>query len=387
LKNGNNPTKQWKLKNPALRHSVLIFVLVIVFVFLLSTFCDSQQKTSRQCSGCGKKTTGEVYIYESGPIFCAACYNNMAKCTWCKMPAKKLIPLDGQQVCSDCSAKVPNCSICKKPAVKHFIRTENEKSQVICEPCLRKESGNCGLCSKSLHGESITIVRNSFGYEYRYCSRCMETSRNCYACGALVEGGAKLFPGNRPICKYCRTQGLRTEAEYRKILQEVDQFFRTKLGLRCNFNHSFKVVNLAVLLEKRKKKESMEPGEPTSPVGLYIPIRKTSVIYGDVFTQAAPGEIYILDYLPKEIAYTVVAHEYAHAWYYERVFVTKSRLFVEGFAEWAAYQMVIQKKLNAVAEGMLTRTCVYGQGLKMMLEYEKKHGRKALLDFVIREKE
>jgi Zn-dependent peptidase ImmA (M78 family) len=120
-------------------------------------------------------------------------------------------------------------------------------------------------------------------------------------------------------------------------------------------------------------------------MGLFVSKEySTRDFFGNKLSVSAPGNIYILDHLPVDLVYWVLAHEYAHAWYKERVFEDRGLIISEGFAELIAYHVLMYKQLNNIAKCIMKHKGPYGQGARKLLDYEKTHGYSAMLQYVIK---
>jgi hypothetical protein len=367
------------------RFSVIFLLILLVFVVLLSTGRSSDAKKRINCFICRENISGEYWDYGKGRIICNKCYKNLPKCTQCKFPSKNLTAVENGRVCPECLDKFQKCSKCAKAIIRYWtLKDNNGKTLILCESCSIRTSPECLLCSTSLHGKKFWVLKSSaMDREGNYCEKCRTIGKECFTCGLLVHPDAPLLTGNRRICNYCRKTSLKTESEYRQILRVVDDIFKNKLGLFHRQVHDFKIVDFPTLKQLRIQQNFTPPEGSGENLGLFVSRKK----YLNNFSKktrviSEPGTIYVLDNLPPEVAYAVIAHEYAHAWHEERLYESKDPLIMEGFAEWAAYHVLLEKKMIFSAENMKKNDTIYGRGLRMMLDYEKNKGRKALLEYV-----
>jgi hypothetical protein len=77
--------------------------------------------------------------------------------------------------------------------------------------------------------------------------------------------------------------------------------------------------------------------------------------------------IYVELGLPRAHLIQIMAHEIGHAWQMENNPVLDDPIAVEGFAEWISYQTLLAYGETALAQNMLVREDLYGQGLRHMI--------------------
>lgn len=94
------------------------------------------------------------------------------------------------------------------------------------------------------------------------------------------------------------------------------------------------------------------------------------------------GVIYLSQDLRRREALGVMAHEYGHAWQYQRrqdVDRVENLLF-EGFAEWVAFHVLAQVGDTQGTEEILHDPSIYGQGARWWLKLEKNAGLEKALE-------
>jgi hypothetical protein len=91
--------------------------------------------------------------------------------------------------------------------------------------------------------------------------------------------------------------------------------------------------------------------------------------------------IYLQELLPRILLIQVTSHEYAHAWQGEQCPLLHDSVVREGFAEWAAYRVLLDMDGKDGGEPMLRRRDQYGVGLRRMLDIERQHGVTGVLEF------
>jgi hypothetical protein len=362
---------------------LFFFLFTVIFLNFLPKEVSAQSKLN--CSICRETISGKYWTYGNKKVVCNKCYTNLPKCSRCGFPSQNLFTVENNSVCKECHDKFPKCSRCSRAMVNYWKYTGTDgNAMILCKDCSVHIAPRCLLCNSTLQGKRYWhLVSSSMDREGYYCESCRTAGKSCFSCGLLTRPDSPTLAGNRRICNYCRKHSLKTEAEYRQVLRIVDGIFKEKLGLYHRQVHDFKIVDLQTLNVLRIQQRNLMPNIPGENLGLFVS-RKKHIKSGDGKTRviSEPGTIYVLDNLPPEIAYAVVAHEYAHAWYEERVQKHKDPVIVEGFAEWAAYHVLLDRKMDNSAEKMKNNDTIYGRGLKMMLDYEKQRGRRALLEYV-----
>jgi len=91
------------------------------------------------------------------------------------------------------------------------------------------------------------------------------------------------------------------------------------------------------------------------------------------------SSIYIERYLPRSVLLGTLAHELGHAWQSEYAPQIHDLLICEGFAEWVAHQVLVASGQRSLAARATRREDVYGRGLRLYLNAERKQGRDGVL--------
>ncbi|MCD4786529.1 MAG: hypothetical protein K8T10_22105 [Candidatus Eremiobacteraeota bacterium] len=299
---------------------------------------------------------------------------------------KKYYKVEGKKFCRDCYYhRLPRCAKCGKSMYHYYTRKVREgKTYKYCKKCMTKIAGNCTICGKALLGKKCIIKSNVTGQEKEYCDKCANKAKNCFHCGLLVAPKDRPLPDGRYICTSCRRKLIYSENEYHGIYRQVRNQFR-KLGLKVNHLPQLNIVDLKEL--SRLNVSDGKSGDKV--VGDKMGLYKCTKFYrnnqnGKTKITGIRGRIYILNHLPRDIAYWVMSHEYAHAWYEERVTEQKGLIIVEGFAEWVAYHLLLRKGYKNIAKGLTKRKNIYGKGLRYMIDLQKKKGFRGVLRHVTR---
>jgi hypothetical protein len=89
-------------------------------------------------------------------------------------------------------------------------------------------------------------------------------------------------------------------------------------------------------------------------------------------------EIYVLYGLREKDLCQVIPHEIAHAWAAENCRDNLTLEESEGFAQWVAYYTLRHFGFKDFSNTLLKGDNEYARGLRMMLEIERKEGRRAV---------
>jgi hypothetical protein len=176
------------------------------------------------------------------------------------------------------------------------------------------------------------------------------------------------LPDGRRICPRCHQTAVYDPTRAQALFEHAARVVTEQLGLRLNVGTNFALVDHQHL--QRLASEGSPPlhDDPAKVVGLFIRKGRKRVMY-------------LLSGLPQILLIQTVAHEWAHAWHGENCPLLESPLIREGFAEWVAYKTL--QAMGAVKKMALMeqRDGLYGEGLRKMLELERRGGVPGVLDF------
>jgi len=149
------------------------------------------------------------------------------------------------------------------------------------------------------------------------------------------------------------------------LYEQVQELMNQQLEMRLNMLPALSLVDrnqMLILLEQMEIDGADDPDR----------------VFGLFFRRGRKRAIYVEYGLPQILMIQVVAHEYAHAWQGENCPLLRDPLVREGFAEWAAYRVLMA--LGAVKKAALLeqRVDLYGQGLRLMLALERQGGTAAV---------
>jgi hypothetical protein len=181
------------------------------------------------------------------------------------------------------------------------------------------------------------------------------------------------LPDGRRICPRCHQTAVYDPARARELYEYATRVVTEQLGLELNVGADFTLVDdqhLQRLAAETSTDLGDGPGEGLAGkvVGLFIRKGHQRVMY-------------VLSGLPQILLLQTVAHEWAHAWQGENCPLLQDTLVREGFAEWAAYKTL--QTMGAVKKMALMeqQNGLYGEGLRRILELERRTGVSGVLDF------
>lgn len=273
--------------------------------------------------------------------------------------ARKHNPRDkGLTVCAQCERDQPRCIVCQTPSVAQNLRAG------ICRDCLR-EGLHCKTCGKKIAGDFLLLNGN----DGPYCADCFQKFAPCDICGAPAGEDAVTLADGRVLCARCSQTAINDPFTANEVFHQVIDALDRSLGLRLNLRPQLMLVDRARLMELARV-AAQENGHDTERVlGLFM-------------RQGRKRFIYLQEHLPRILMIQIVAHEFAHAWQGEQAPLLQDNVLREGFAEWVAYHMLQELGAQKKAAQMLQRQDSYGQGLRELLELERKKSIGDVLKFI-----
>lgn len=235
-------------------------------------------------------------------------------------------------------------------------------------PGSRKQK-HCHLCGRRLWGRGWVYTPNGAeGQALVVCRRCQEGAPRCDTCGMPMGANVARLPDGRRICPHCNQTAVCDPAHAQALFERVVAIVAGPLGLRLNVGSGFALVDYPHLLRLAAEARTTLPGDPDKVVGLFVRKGRRRVMY-------------ILSGLPQILFIQTVAHEWAHAWQGENCPLLENPLVREGFAEWVACKTL--QALGAVKKMALLeqQEGVYGEGLRKMLELERREGPSGVIAF------
>ncbi|MFH1073869.1 MAG: hypothetical protein V1752_02165 [Candidatus Firestonebacteria bacterium] len=290
---------------------------ILILVLLLTALAYSLN-----CGSCGFEIKGQFWKAK-GPygefVYCDKCYKTLNKCSICKRPEANLIYDGNNYICAKCQSTLPRCEGC------HAL----------------------------INGQAWKMP----GTGKVFCDKCHSSGDVCDVCGSPIPAGqATVLEKKRKICITCKDSSITDPEEAARLYREVMVFMDKKLNLRLKEEVPIKMVSR----EEMKKVASNNIKEKDRLFGLFV-------------TENKERYIYFLFGAPRYITLYTLAHEFTHAWQNENAVKNQPDKISEGFAEWAAYKMLIEKDDREAARLVENREDdVYGAGFKYFRNLELK---------------
>ena len=176
------------------------------------------------------------------------------------------------------------------------------------------------------------------------------------------------LPDGRRICAHCHQTAVYDPARAQALFERVAHVVTAQLHLGLNVGTDFTLVDHQHLQRLATEASHALHDDPAKVVGLFVRKGRKRVMY-------------ILSGLPQILLIQTTAHEWAHAWQGENCPLLQNPLVREGFAEWVAYKTL--QTIGAVKKMALMeqQDGLYGEGLRNMLELERRGGMSGVLAF------
>ena len=272
-------------------------------------------------------------------------------------PRKSKPHSKGLLVCADCERTKPRCAVCQTPML--VDRAEFG----ICANCIR-EGLRCRSCGVRINGKFLMVNGN----EGPYCEKCFRQYAQCDLCGVPVGKDGVLYEDGRMICARCHQTAIVDPQIANTLFEQVVDILEKSLGLRLVVRPRLAVVDHVRLVELARTPAAQTGHDSERALGLFMRVGRKRFIY-------------LQEFLPRILFIQVAAHEFAHAWQGENCPLMDDPMLREGFAEWAAYHVLLELDAKKKVEQMLVRRDLYGQGLHHFVEIEKQGGRAGVLQF------
>ncbi|MGZ3667498.1 MAG: hypothetical protein ACXVDA_23785 [Ktedonobacterales bacterium] len=312
----------------------------------------SSGHAARFCHLCGRRLAGRYYRHSNGIVFCSACHSARPRCARCDSPlddamlAKAAsLPAGEPRLCGQCLRSTPRCAACHK-----------------------RITGSWYSFEELLPPDAVR----------RFCEQCVQKRPRCDICRVPVGANATPLDDGQYRCSLCASEMVLGEAEVRATYEDALAAFRQVTGEALRQTPHMEVVSRLQMGEVRRRYE----GRVT--VGTGIPNTAGLGVAGHhvlgFYVRSHGGStIYVERALPRSLLLGTLAHELGHAWQAERAPDVRDALICEGFAEWVAHHVLVERGLRPMAARATRRDDIYGRGLRHMLEIERTGGREAVL--------
>lgn len=247
-----------------------------------------------------------------------------------------------------------NCAGCKECITgKSFIEY---KGKYYCEECSWDYVTECSLCGCEV-GDGIISPTNKL-----FCEKCYNKYHTCANCGEPAGPEEKEVAPGCFLCSRCIPGAVITYEDLKPVYDEA--LYELK---KLDIVIYSPVESLSIM-----NKEELVKNYGTGATGDEMAF----VDYGN-----EGYRIFILQGLNYKQILLTLCHEIAHIWDDENIYIG-SEIMSEGFAEWLAYHVMINRGYLEEAEDMyLNPDEIYGQGLRNLLDLEKEHGFSGTLDY------
>lgn len=357
----------------------------------------------RDCVLCGRPGQG-LHPTTAGRA-CPQCYLKLFHCERCHVRLAEgggVTYPDGLSYCQKCLSH-PTCSCCgRRPA---------EESSNSCSRCLSLRAP-CEVCDQHRAPEGDRFCRSCVG-KHPFCPGCDSLTTevwnhgssgapNCLKCGAKVRQCFRCDTRHTPyweerfgkdlcrpclglevdqryvdfalckfcycrcdgsVCRDCESEAVTSIAETWELLGKTMRFLRREFGLEVETPFHLNVAGPGELARITPK--SYREGSGVS--GLYGPGREWVVLR---------------EGMPRWLAMSVLAHEYAHVWQWENC-PPQSKDLREGFARWIQLKVLDALECERFIELLICEPCPdYGEGLRRCLAMEERLGERGVIEAV-----
>ena len=199
-------------------------------------------------------------------------------------------------------------------------------------------------------------------HDKSFCSTCYNTFKEkCKTCGYLIPPGEEVRNGSWVVCTSCSKDIVTTDSLLKACYAEACKFMKAYLGLDVPV--PVDNVYFSDMTEMTEKAKKSGTDYATDAVGLFSEGKNILCQKG----------------MSKQDSVKVLVHESAHACMHQFGTDKKaSPMYEEGFAEWCAYKYII----SIGKTWDLQKDRIYTEGLRKMLELEKKMTEDGLLEYV-----
>ena len=142
-----------------------------------------------------------------------------------------------------------------------------------------------------------------------------------------------------------------------------------KLNLEVRHRVGLNLVDAVRMAEMAKNVSTTTQELDNRRVGLFVQLGDRFDVYAEVG-------------LPRSLMFSVVSHEFTHAWQAENCPRNQSALLREGFAEYCAYVVLLENDFTLAVRRMERRRDFYGQGLARVRRLANQAGDHALLSYL-----
>lgn len=286
------------------------------------------------------------------------------ECSVCNKKIRRQYFRDRQQrvYCSNKCADslLPKCAHCGKTCSPHVITMQ--KKNFCSKECMYRVF-NCSCCGRG--SNSYVTAVNQFGTAVRLCPSCRARPKCCYCSLPCTD---PMLPDGRHICRKCRKTAVSDHGKVRRIFNKVRSDLSKLLGYDRSHRIELFVVDARQLNREAKSLYMPANGLRTGLMKyhLHTTVKRTSRGKKTI-SKKTKCQIFILDNLPEDMLYDVIAHELTHDFLRHKVGKINDQSSEEGFCELAAaiYNQKRGKYYLNRAKSSNTDP-VYGNGYRRM---------------------
>ncbi len=248
---------------------------------------------------------------------------------------------------------------------------------LLCRKCY-DSAERCHACTIPITGKYYFFPGNP---HRKYCFDCKNLRANCDFCCNPVGGKHFRYPDGRISCAECYETTVNDPETLAILEEQAREYMLNTLGMRLRSSSECPVymVNAQELSKKSGKSPAMGKGFNTRERGLFY--NKISKLFSEkkVVKKTETLQIFIEGGLPRLEAYCTIAHELTHLWQFDKFTHNKlNKIHSEGLACWVQYHALKSlgdKKADRLADRLVgSPDPIYGGGLRLLLNLEKKHG-------------
>lgn len=342
--------------------------------------------TMARCNFCNTTIQGKYFSYEDGRNICLRCRNSLPACKSCGVAVKKGVEQNGQVFCQDCIAKAERCEFCTAYLFGQFYKIGG---QLVCANC-KKNLPRCTRCNRPLQEYlavagyklcfgcadevdycavcHLPLVEKHFVFpddSRKFCKKCSSERGRCDICTLPLSALYHKLSDGRVMCAQCMEKAVKTPAMAQKALRQTLDYLENELGMRIRPATQLQIVDARTLARLRKSVRG-HGDQDRRALGLFL--RK-----GERF------DVYVESMLTYSLCLAVLAHEYTHAWQADRFPSDTGLLWVEGLAEWVAYQTLTHYGYTKQAAMITRQQDIYGQGFRKVQALEAKYGKSQVI--------
>lgn len=393
-----------------------------------ATTARAAGETAPHCDYCGETIEGSYMSYSfqgKETVACESCRTSLPQCALCARPAGKgSRDISGKTVCRECAPKATTCGLCTTLITGSYKKYQLPRGGElpVCASC-EGTAARCSACTIPLvDGEQVKSGANTFcrncaadlkdcsscelkilGTRYivsfregDFCESCWKNRPHCSMCGAPVENKFSRLSDGRALCRQCSATSVTDPARIVEIYNKVKPFLEKKFGAPLKAKVTVRMVGPEELEKASASTPRLPPGSesatPAAPRKTVARIGQDddkvhdtghshkNKELGKFIRRNESYEILILSGMPENWVWETVAHEMAHAWQSEKNPKLSNPAWCEGFAQWAAELMLMERNEDALLERLRLRKDFYGQAFRYVSDYEDKYGFKGVVD-------